>query len=134
MCVMIVCVFVCVCVCVRVVPSRLQPTNYVWILHNATAVCRALVPPECIAKLGPAACMLMTVRNSSVLATVLEPPANVTDGTIIRMASEGGTGDGGSNHTLAIVLGCVLGGRRRRDHALAYTVSTPAAFPHRRRL
>ncbi|KAG2450428.1 hypothetical protein HYH02_004930 [Chlamydomonas schloesseri] len=90
--------------------SNLQPTNYAWVLRNATAVCRALVPPECVAKLGPAACMLMTVRNSSVLATVLEPPQNSTDDAIIRLAPDAGSGDSSSTTTLAIVLGCVLGG------------------------
>ncbi|KAG2441020.1 hypothetical protein HXX76_003873 [Chlamydomonas incerta] len=107
--------------------SNLQPTNYAWILRNATAVCRALVPAECVAKLGPAACMLMTVRNlSSVLATVLEPPQNTSG---IGLTSEGSSGDDGSDSSLAIVLGCVLGGV-----GLAAIVSGIAYMAHRRRL
>ncbi|KAG2494625.1 hypothetical protein HYH03_007144 [Edaphochlamys debaryana] len=95
------------------------PTNHNFLLWNVTCPCRYTVTRECVAKLTPVGCVLVTMQalaaaggsGPSLAAPGSTPPPAATPPPGVAAVAEAGDGGGGSNgvNEAAIIGGSIAG-------------------------
>ncbi|KAG2434671.1 hypothetical protein HXX76_007564 [Chlamydomonas incerta] len=85
-----------------------EATNYIWVVQNLTSPCLRLADDACLDTYGPLGCNAWAIRN--IAPAPIIALGNPNDAGTAGTGGGGGGNEADDDDTLAIALGCALGG------------------------